>query len=169
VKYFAIAVVISLFGLMQTTPTLAESALIAQAQDVADRLEGVMETSKQAIANPKVPNVRMTTCRIQLAQAALGTIGLYQEQALSGQLDKPYRQRFLLIEPSPYSQSVRSLSFKPSNLTTWINFCDRPISKRVLQPNKLGTPICQIFCGDRVKITLATRLWMVALQTCVML
>ncbi len=72
-----------------------------QVEDVASRLEGTMDTSAQARANPKVANVRMTACRIGLSdrnsQSTNKSIFLYQEQALSPELSKPYRQRFLEI------------------------------------------------------------------------
>jgi hypothetical protein len=107
-----------------------------------------MDTSAQAIANPKAPQVQMTTCRIRLTDRAAEppvAIFLYQEQALTNSLSKPYRQRFLQISPSPYSQSVRSLSFKPVNSATWSGFCHKSSGERILHHADLGTPVCTVF------------------------
>ncbi|MGA7933550.1 MAG: chromophore lyase CpcT/CpeT [Kovacikia sp.] len=119
---------------------------------MASRLEGIMDTSAQAVANPKAPQVRMTTCRVTVAnavprsQGSSGeTVVLYQEQALFRDLTKPYRQRFLQISPSLYSQSVRSRSFKPANPSLWTGFCNKPAADRVLQPKDLGSPVCDVF------------------------
>jgi hypothetical protein len=118
-----------------------------QVKEVAAWLEGTMDTSAQAIANPKAPNVRMTTCRIELAnQNPPQSIFLYQEQAMSTSLDKPYRQRFLQISPSPLSQSVRSQSFKPANPSRWAGLCDRdPKLNQAITFNDLGVSICNVF------------------------
>ena len=128
-------------------------ALEQQADAVASRLEGVMDTSAQALANAKAPNVRMTTCRVSLTTTEATTetkrqpnsIFLYQEQSLTKNLESPYRQRFLQISPSTYSQSVRSLSFKPATPTAWINFCARPEGDRTIQLRDLGTAVCSVF------------------------
>ena len=120
-----------------------------QVDAVASRLEGVMDTSAQALANVKAPHVRMTTCRVSLTTGGTkrqhNSIFLYQEQALTKDLGSPYRQRFLQISPSAYSQSVRSLSFKPATPTAWINFCAKPESDRTIQPRDLGTAVCSVF------------------------
>lgn len=126
----------------------AEMTLAQQVEEVAARLEGVMDTSAQAAANSKAPNVRMTTCRIRVVEAEPGaaeSVFLYQEQALSKNLAKPYRQRFLQIMPSRSTQSVRSLSFKPANPEALIHFCDRPADDRSLKAADLGQPVCSVF------------------------
>lgn len=129
-------------------PTVkTSSTLEQQAEEVAALLSGKMDTSAQAIANPKAPNVQMTTCRIELpTQADLQSIFLYQEQAMSTSLDKPYRQRFLQISPSPLSQSVRSRSFKPADPTRWSGLCNRAVSsQQSVTLSDLGTPVCNVF------------------------
>ena len=131
------------------------STLEQQAEEVAALLSGKMDTSAQAIANPKAPNVQMTTCRIELLTPADSeSIFLYQEQAMSTSLDKPYRQRFLEISPSSLSQSVRSRSFKPADPTRWSGLCDSRKDrftnradnpKQIINLSDLGTPICNVF------------------------
>jgi hypothetical protein len=117
-----------------------------QAGEIAARLEGIMDTSAQAAANPKVSNVRMTTCRVQVLDAQTeDSVFLYQEQALAQKLAQPYRQRFLQISQSSLSQSVRSLSFKPANPTAWVNFCNAPPEKRTIKVTDLGNPVCSVF------------------------
>ncbi|UBF26441.1 chromophore lyase CpcT/CpeT [Kovacikia minuta CCNUW1] len=127
----------------------ANPDLAQQVEEVATRLEGIMDTSAQAAANPKAANVRMTTCRVQVIDipptASGNAVFLYQEQALSQDLSKPYRQRFLQLSPSLYSQSVRSRSFKPTNPASWIGFCNKPIGDRRLQARDLGNPVCNVF------------------------
>ncbi len=133
-------------------PVLANPApltLNQQVEEVVSYLEGTMDTTQQVAANSKAPSVRMTTCRISVSDAPSETSGasvfLYQEQALTRDLTKPYRQRFLQIAPSPLSQSVRSLSFRPSNPEAWSGFCNKPLATRVIQPKDLGTPVCSVF------------------------
>ncbi len=123
------------------------STLEQQAEEIAAFLSGKMDTSAQAIANPKAPNVQMTTCRIGLLSPADSeSIFLYQEQAMSTSLDKPYRQRFLQISPSPLSQSVRSRSFKPANPTRWVGLCNvTPSLERTVNLSDLGIPVCNVF------------------------
>ena len=118
-------------------------------EDIATRLEGMMDTSAQATANPKAATVRMTTCRVQFAEPTQpfesGSVFLYQEQALSQELNRPYRQRFLQLSFSPYSQSVRSRSYRPSTPATWVNFCNKPLQERAIQATDLGRAVCNVF------------------------
>jgi hypothetical protein len=119
-----------------------------QAKDVASRLEGVMDTSAQARANPEVANVTMTACRVALSDNSPSTnksIFLYQEQALSKELNKPYGQRFLEISSVNNGRTVRSLSYKPVNLEAAINLCNKPASERMVKLNDIGKPFCTVF------------------------
>jgi hypothetical protein len=147
-----ITLLAGLFCLTLYNSTVANAlnpTLNQQVEEVASFLEGTMDTSLQAAANPKSANVRMTTCRIALKSTQPagidGAIFLYQEQALSTDLTKPYRQRFIQLSPSPVSQTVRSLSFKPENPTVWSGFCNKPIADRVIERSSLGTPVCSVF------------------------
>jgi len=114
-----------------------------QAQAVAARLIGVMETSAQARVDPDAPNVRMTTCPVQLEDSE--GIFLYQEQALLQGLYRPYRQRFLRIAPSPDGKQVESKSFKPVDPQRWIGLCERPERDRTLQANDFSDTGCSVF------------------------
>lgn len=152
---------IALTYLLTSTVAIAEPTvktsitLEQQAEEIAALLTGKMDTSAQAITNPKAPNVQMTTCRIELLNPADSqSIFLYQEQAMSTSLDKPYRQRFLQISPSPLSQSVRSRSFKPIDPTRWSGLCDSrsdhftnraASSQQSVNLSDLGTPVCNVF------------------------
>jgi hypothetical protein len=137
------------FNANASSVSASNPVLNQQVEEVASRLEGIMDTSAQAATNSKAPNVRMTTCRIQVTDVASANAGesvfLYQEQALSKDLAKPYRQRFLQLSPSLYSQSVRSRSFKPANPSSWTGFCNKPTADRTLQLKDLGTPVCNVF------------------------
>jgi CpeT/CpcT family (DUF1001) len=134
-------------GLLTTSlPAQAQTPLEQQVNEVVAHLVGVMDTSAQAIANPKLSNVRMTTCKISLQGASqTDAVYLYQEQALSSDLAKPYRQRLLQISPAIYSQSVRSLSFRPVRSETLVGLCSQPEASRIVQLSDRGTPICAVF------------------------
>lgn len=125
------------------------ASLQQQVREVASFLEGMMDTSAQAASNPKAPSVRMTTCEITVTGSSSSetsqSIFLYQEQALTKDLTKPYRQRFLQLSPSVLSQSVRSQSFKPTNPQQWSGFCNKPASDRVVQLADLGSPVCNVY------------------------
>lgn len=150
---WAIALLTSLFGLGVTYPAQAQSvtaptpSLEQQAEAVATLLEGQMDTSAQANENSQAPSVRMTTCRIQVTDASANpaSIFLYQEQAMTSNLSKPYRQRFLQISPNPSTQSVRSLSFRPTTATTFAGWCNKPLAERTLKLSDLGTSVCSVF------------------------
>jgi CpeT/CpcT family (DUF1001) len=123
-----------------------------QVEEVAQRLEGIMDTSARARVNPKAANVRMTACRISVndnnsieANKSNKPIFLYQEQALSSELNKPYRQRFLEISLVNNSRTVRSLSYKPADLNSVINFCNKSAAERVVNKSELGNAICSVY------------------------
>ncbi|MDX2244466.1 MAG: chromophore lyase CpcT/CpeT [Leptolyngbyaceae cyanobacterium bins.302] len=131
----------------QAQGNVSQVPLAQQIQDVAKLLEGSMDTTAQARANPKAPKVRMTTCPVQVTDATTkASIFLYQEQALTEKLSQPYRQRFLEIAPadSPLG-AVRSLSFRPAQPDQWIGFCNKPTSQRSLSSKVLGNPVCSVY------------------------
>ena len=117
-----------------------------QVEEVVSRLVGAMDTSAQANANPKAPNVRITTCKVNVEDAALKRpqIFLYQEQALSQRLSQPYRQRFLRIAPGANNFGVESAVFKPPTPKAWIGLCRKPEAERVIQPKDLGQSNCRV-------------------------
>lgn len=126
-------------------PGGAIPSLRQQAAEVATLLTGVMDTTIQADRNAKAPDVRMITCPIRVAGVQGQAIFLYQEQAMSRDLSKPYRQRFLRIAPSSYSQTVESLSFRPRTPQRWAGLCDRSQEQRIVQVQELGQPVCSVF------------------------
>lgn len=131
-----------------------------QVREVTSRLLGTLDTSAQAKANPQFVSVRMTTCKIQVTDNASRLAGatqsagatpsafppvfLYQEQALSKRLNRPYRQRFMQISPDSDGMSVQSLSFKPAEPDRWIGFCNRPVAERIVPLHIIGEPICSV-------------------------
>lgn len=137
----------SVFLLAIATPAQAEIPLGQQVDEVVAHLVGVMDTSAQAAANPSLSSVRMTTCEIKLQGRSPqnDVVYLYQEQALTSDLAKPYRQRFLEISPSVYSQSVISLSFRPAAPEKLVGLCSQPDSARVVEASAIGTPVCRVF------------------------
>ncbi|WP_199329359.1 chromophore lyase CpcT/CpeT [Coleofasciculus sp. FACHB-1120] len=118
-----------------------------QVGEVVSHLVGVMDTSAQAQAKPKAPNVRMTTCKVSVADTKKNpqTVFLYQEQAMSENLAKPYRQRFLKIAPTTDNQSIESQSFKPPTPEAFIGLCSQPEAKRVVRLSDVGSAKCSVF------------------------
>lgn len=137
-RYIATAIaVLGIVTPLQATP------LEPQVEDVATHLVGIMETSAQAATNPDAPSVRMTTCRVRVE--ARDSVFLYQEQALTQRLQKPYRQRFLQLAPSAAENSIESKAFKPLDPQRWIGLCDRAEEQRILQPSDLIEAGCSVF------------------------
>lgn len=145
------ASVLSHFTLVAVAQDKAGSSVYNQQQveDVASRLEGTMDTSARARVNPKAANVRMTACRVSVSedteQSGGKPIFLYQEQALSNELNKPYRQRFLEISSVNNGRTVRSQSYKPANPESVINLCNRPTTERSVKFSELGKPVCNVY------------------------
>ena len=117
---------------------------------VVEHLEGKM-TASVVKEDSTTIQVQMTTCRVRVA-GEHNSIFLYQEQGLVGKLDRPYRQRFLEITTeedtkdteNTDSELVYSLSYKPENLSQWVNFCDRDLVKRVASQEQLGKLVCRV-------------------------
>lgn len=125
----------------------ATPAIKQQTDEVASLLEGVMDTTAQASANPQAPSVQMTTCRVQVAIPELAKFGtfLYQEQALTKELAKPYRQRLLWIAPTTDSDRVQSLSSKLAAPEQWAGLCGKPESQRIFREDDLGEQVCIVY------------------------
>ncbi len=122
------------------------STMPQQVEEVASYLVGVMDTSAQAKAVPDAPDVRMTTCKVRLADSQdAQTIYLYQEQAMSANLGAPYRQRFLRLAPSEDGQKVESASFKPLDSQAWVGFCQKPEAERTIQLSLMEPKYCSVF------------------------
>lgn len=127
------------------------SAITAQAvpvethvQGVVSHLVGVMDTTAQATNNPKAPSVRMTTCEVEIEETP-NTVYLYQEQALTKKLDRPYRQRVLNIKPRDDGQTIISESFKIVNPEALIGLCNQPQTERKLSLEALEKSVCTVF------------------------
>ena len=122
-------------------------ALQHQVEEVVSRLVGAMDTSAQANANSKAPDVRITTCKVKIEDMALNrpqTVFLYQEQALSQRLSQPYRQRFLRIAPRIDNLGVESAVFKPPTPKAWVGLCKKPEAERIVPTNALGESNCSV-------------------------
>lgn len=130
-------------------------ALEQQVKEVVSHLDGAMDTSAQANTNPKAPNVRITSCKVKVEDAASTNrpqTFLYQEQALSQKLNQPYRQRFLRIAPSADGRSVESAVYKPPTPKAWIGLCSKPATERIVTFSDIGKSTCSVFLqrqGDK--------------------
>ncbi|MDY7014054.1 MAG: chromophore lyase CpcT/CpeT [Cyanobacteriota bacterium] len=114
-----------------------------QVQAVVEHLVGVMDTSAQAEAQPDAPSARMTTCQVRVPDAE--EIFLYQEQALSRSLERPYRQRFLRVAPSAEGDAVESKTYSPLNPETWNGLCDRAPEERIVRGGDMEDRECSVF------------------------
>ncbi|RMF22631.1 MAG: chorismate mutase [Cyanobacteria bacterium J083] len=143
------------FSHLLTHQTIAEMSVAAHIQAVVNHLVGKMDTSRQAIANPQRANVQMTTCRVNVKdkdkQNSL-TQYLYQEQAIVGKLNQPYRQRFLAITPGKNPSEIISFSYKPNNPAQWINFCQVPLPQRNLTTDLLGESVCRVILKPLINV-----------------
>ncbi|NJK28279.1 MAG: hypothetical protein HC925_07080 [Coleofasciculaceae cyanobacterium SM2_3_26] len=112
-----------------------------------------------------MPDARMTTCTVRFdpplaengelenadrsTSAAIasfpGTVFLYQEQALSNQLDKPYRQRLLRISANAEREAVESAGFELTDPKASIGLCSLPEAERAIAPSQLGSYRCSVF------------------------
>ena len=143
-----ISLVIGTVALL-TTPATAIAAT-PTVEAVVSHLVGVMDTSAQAAANPDKANVRMTTCRVQMVDAAdSNSVFLYQEQALGDRLNQPYRQRFLQI--SANGQTVVSQSYKPQNPQDWINSCNQS-APQLVKSEDLGESVCSVYLKPLIAV-----------------
>ncbi|MGV2827296.1 chromophore lyase CpcT/CpeT [Myxosarcina sp. GI1(2024)] len=159
-KIFQLAIAtlsIYLGGIYATPPSsLPDSNSPAPSvEKVVAHLEGIMDTSAQAAANPNRANVRMTTCRVKTTNDTnSNTVYLYQEQALNQNLASPYRQRLLEITPAEERHEVVSRSYKLDNPQNWNGLCDRPLAERVIDSERLGKPVCSVFLEPLVNVYL---------------
>jgi len=151
-SWLAIAFSVSMGAVAYACPPnkVQTSSITQQVDEVVSHLVGVMDTSAQATANPKAPQVRMTTCKVRVQTTEPSTsrfqpVFLYQEQALQQRLSQPYRQRFLRIAPSADGQKVESAGFKPSTPQNWVGLCNQPEAKRVVPLNDIGKTECSVF------------------------
>jgi hypothetical protein len=114
-----------------------------QVQGVANHLIGVMDTREQAQTNPRIAKVQMTTCAVNFSPKQ-DNIYLYQEQAIIDQLNQPYRQRILVIQPSPDNSTVESKAYKLNNAANFINFCNKDLTERRLSVSDLAESVCTV-------------------------
>ncbi|MBW4698629.1 MAG: chromophore lyase CpcT/CpeT [Aphanocapsa lilacina HA4352-LM1] len=132
---------------------LPARAADVQVEEVAARLSGVMATTQQAQSDSARPDVRMTTCSVQLEGDKSKAIYLYQEQAMSNKLNEPYRQRLLRIAASADGRAVESVGFKFVEAKPLAGLCAKPTAERLIAPMTLdGDPTCTVRlvqAGDR--------------------
>ena len=119
-------------------------------QAVVSHLVGVMDTSAQAAVNPQRVSVRMRTCQVRVAQEP-NAIYLYQEQALSKRLDRPYRQRILKLSTTEDGQTESS-SYKLQEASRWIGLCQQTQEARQLQSADLAEAVCSVFLKPVISI-----------------
>ncbi len=141
---------LAITSLLTLSSQAIASPKLAQVEDVASHLIGVMDTSQQVTVDPNRVNVRMTTCQVRLDEANSSfnipnSIFLYQEQALAEKLDQPYRQRILRLAANPYGEGVESKSFQYFEPETLVDLCLQPEVNRVVSSQGLTDVNCSVF------------------------
>lgn len=101
------------------------------------------------------PITVLTTCRVNVPQKT-NSVVLYQEQGIVGNLEKPYRQRFLEIISDRQSNLVYSHAYKPSNLEDSSNFCNRSLENRTVFEESLGELVCTVTLKPFLNVYLGT-------------
>ncbi|MEM9265212.1 MAG: chromophore lyase CpcT/CpeT [Cyanobacteria bacterium P01_F01_bin.13] len=109
---------------------------------VVEHLTRPMDTTAQAERNPHFVGVQLTTCPIQVNGEISDqqAVFLYQEQALTENIESPYRQRFLQIALSADATRVESRTFKPATPDTWTGLCQQ--TAPTVETNALGNLVC---------------------------
>ncbi|MFP4299769.1 MAG: chromophore lyase CpcT/CpeT [Spirulinaceae cyanobacterium] len=138
-KILAGGVLASFITLSQPVYALPQANVDA----VAQHLIGVMDTSAQAEQISDIPRVRMTTCEVTV-EGANGRF-LYQEQALTRNLDQPYRQRFLRLSLGDDGETVESRTYTPENPETWIGLCEQPRVERIVGRDRITDGNCSVY------------------------
>ncbi|MEL6814431.1 MAG: chromophore lyase CpcT/CpeT [Cyanobacteria bacterium J06598_3] len=138
---------LSLFSAQSADLSLGNVHSDVSPEAVADYLEGVMDTTAQAAIDSNFVGVQMTTCRITVTegndQSPREGIYLYQEQALSENVNEPYRQRFLQLVPAAGNNNrIESRSFKPPVPEQWTGLCDQDV--RAVPATALRELVCTV-------------------------
>jgi hypothetical protein len=131
------------------------SKMDADVAEVARRLTGRMDSSLQALVVPGYVHVRLTTCEVAWSGEASaverlwkpGEAVLYQEQALASMLDKPYRQRLLVLRRGADGKQVESLVHKLEKPESLLGLCARPPEQRLVRPEEVNAPDCTVSLG----------------------
>lgn len=134
--------------------TLISSPTIAMADsyvtDVARRLVGTMDSSNQAVEDPRFFDVTLLHCAVGVRGGRSDARYLLLEQAVSVSQERPYRVRFLEIsEPGDgdddaQETDVQIVSYQPIDGSRWIGLCDRAPRQRQLDVAALGAPRCTV-------------------------
>jgi len=83
-------------------------------------LTGSFDSSQQAVENPSYYDVSLTACPVYIE--GIETPTLYVEQALSDQLNQPYRQRIYVLSQTD-DITVKSEIYELDTPSAYIGFC----------------------------------------------
>lgn len=142
-----------LLGLWLSSNPLAQAQSHRLSQQDVDAVVGyltrTMDTTAQAERHPRYVGVQMTTCPIHVVSSHRSedhpSVYLYQEQALTEQIESPYRQRFLQIVLSEDITRVESRTFKPSTPHSWTGLCQQ------INPTVEAIELGQLVCVVRLR------------------
>lgn len=88
--------------------------------EFASHLTGSFDSSEQAAVNPSYYDVSLTACAVSVE--GIDTPTLYVEQALSDQLNQPYRQRIYVLSQVD-DTTVKSEIYELDTPDAYIGFC----------------------------------------------
>jgi hypothetical protein len=137
------------FQIGQSANAQSTSIKMTNVQEVASWLSGQMDSSLLAMNDRDFVDVRITHCKVNIADKPLWTntksIYLYVEQALSLALKNPYRQRFVRIHKGQNDDEVISAVFKPSiDKRKLIGLCKKDFKERKVLSIDLGKSDCPV-------------------------
>lgn len=119
-------------------------------EDVAARLEGTIDSSRQSMLDRDYVDVRVTQCQITINDAP-GYLKpskfLYVEQALSLSLDAPYRQRVIKLSLDSMNRrgvvsSIYEINLSPDQV---LHLCSKDAADRVMKWSDLKDVHCSVY------------------------
>jgi len=118
--------------------------------DVASRLEGTIDSSRQSMFDRDYVDVRVTQCQITVSDQPgylNPSLFLYVEQALSLSLDAPYRQRVIKLSldamnPRGVVSSIYEINLSGEQV---LHFCSKKPEERVMSWAQLKDVHCSVY------------------------
>jgi len=150
VRLLVLALSLSSFSYGQGLSRDVGVSRLRDLEDVAARLEGTIDSSRQSMLDRDYVDVRVTQCQITVSEVP-GYLSsskfLYVEQALSLSLDAPYRQRVIKLSPDSLSRrgvvsSIYEINLSPEQV---LHFCSKKADERVMKWSDLKDVHCSVY------------------------
>jgi len=108
------------------------ASVVDPVAEVVELLSGRFDSSEQASINSAYYAVSLVACPVEVPE--LGDSVLYVEQALVDDLERPYRQRYYVLDED--DEGVRSVIYELDKPKKAVGFCDGvgELSEGLLRP-----------------------------------